>query len=141
MEGANLIELVRMFSRSNFKYRCLVEALIDHETAPQDPLTSIILKGAQGIATDFWFYSGEWWRPALTVIWDNKYVGDSLTYIETYTRKGQIKEPITEIKFIRQLGQEEKKEIILPEVNPLIVRPTDKAVADYFMRVLSVGSN
>jgi len=131
MEGANLIELVNKYNNSNFKYRCLVESAINHEMAPEDPLTSIILKGAQGVATQFWFYSGNWWTPAMVVNWDSQYVGDSLVYIEIYRRRNKVKKPITEIKFLREIG----KEFILPEQNPLIIHPDDNLVADYFKKI------
>jgi len=130
MKGIEIIELVRI-GENNPSYRCLVEAIINHEMSPEDPLTAIIMKGAQGIASEFWSYGGNWWRPTIGVKWDNKYSGgDSCVYTETYKRKNKIRRKITEIKFVCKIDSD----LILPEENPLIVHPDKKTVEDYFKR-------
>jgi hypothetical protein len=130
MEGTDLKKLIKKYDKSKFKYKCLIEAVVDHEMSPGDPLTSIILKGAIGIADSFWYYSGNLWRGAVGVRWDNRYVGDNCVYIEVYGRK-KIKEPITEIRFV----SETNSRLILPERNPLILNPSTKIVKDYFEKI------
>ena len=130
MEGVDIRELIKK-SDENLNYRCLVEATMDHKIAPDDPLTETILKGAQGIATDFWYYSGDWWRPAIGIRWDGRYVGGvDCVYIETCRTRERVKKPITEIKFVRDLNSK----LILPDVNPLIVHPDQKTIDAYFVR-------
>lgn len=112
MEGIDVRELSK--KRGN-GYRCLVEAVIDHEMIPGDPLTDIIQKGAQGVAYDFWFWDGNWRQVAVAVDWE-KFRGRN--YFEIYQRKSEVQSPITEIKFVREFTPEEK----IPENNPLIER-------------------
>lgn len=109
MEGVNIRELAK---KRGTGYRCLVEAVIDHEICPDDPLTDIVRKGAQGVAYDFWYWGGNWREVAIAIQWEK---GHGCNYIETYRRKDEVKEPITEIKFVREFMPNEK----VPENNPL----------------------
>jgi len=110
MEGIDIRELIK--KRGN-GYRCIVEAVIDHEMGPGDPLTDTVKKGAQGVAYDFWYWGGNWREAVMAVEWRE---GDGCNYIETYRRKNEVSEPITEIKFVRELMPNE----IVPLNNPLI---------------------
>jgi len=110
MEGSNLRELVK---RRGTGYRCIVEAVVDHKMGSYDSLTEIVRKGAQGVAYDFWNYSGNWWELAIAVEWER---GNGCVYIEKYRKRNKIKKPITEIKFIREASQNERA----LEKNPLV---------------------
>jgi hypothetical protein len=119
MEGIKLIKLV-----DKIGYRFLVEALIDHEICPDDPLTDKVLKGAQGLAYAVWPWDGQWSHIAVSVDWEP---GRGCNYFETYrthTRKYKIRKPIKEIKFVREFGENE----ILPEYNPLLIKKTSTGV-------------
>lgn len=48
------IDLRNLMNKRGTGYRCLVEAVKDHDTAPGDPLTLKALRGARGIGYDFW---------------------------------------------------------------------------------------
>ena len=114
MEGINIREIAK---KRGYGYRCLVEAAIDHEMTPGDPLTEIILKGAQGVAYDFWFPGENWREVAIAANWEKQH---GRNYIQTYRRKDEIKEPITEIKFVREFMPDEK----MPEENLFLKRNT-----------------
>ena len=112
MKGINIGELAK---RRGNGYRCLVEAVIDHKICPLDPFTETVRKGAQGVAYDFWFWEGDWRQVAVAVDWEK---GCGCNYIEKYLRKNEVKEPITEIKFVREFMSDEN----VPENNPLFER-------------------
>ena len=137
MEGADIRKLIKRYDR-NLRYMCLVEATIDHKISQEDPLTITILKGARGIAYYFWFYGGDWWKPAIAVKWDDRYSGgDGCAYIETYKKRNKIRKPITEIRFVREIDSF----LILPEINPLIRHPDEKTIAEYFKRTFQEDIN
>ncbi|MBI2043554.1 hypothetical protein HYT25_04150 [Candidatus Pacearchaeota archaeon] len=113
MNGINLKELAK--KRGN-GYRCLVEATIDHEICPEDPLTETLRKGAQGVAYDFWEYGYDRRMIAMVVEWEK---GFGCVYIEKYVGKSNIiREPITEIKFVREFMPNEQVQV----KNPLLER-------------------
>lgn len=118
MEGINIRKIAK--ERGN-GYRCLVEAVIDHKMIPEDPLTDTILKGAQGVAYDFWFWDENWREVAVSVNWEGL-CGHN--YFERYRRKNEVEKPITEIKFVREFMPDEK----MPEKNFLLKRNTGSSL-------------
>ena len=112
MEGIILRHLMK---RRGTGYRCLVEAVVTHKVAPEDPLTGTVSKGAKGVAYDFRPYSGNWRQLAIAVDWE-PYRG--CVYIETYRSLFEIVKPITEIRFVRFFASGEKQ----PKINPLYDR-------------------
>jgi len=127
MDGADIRELIKRYD-ANPNYSCLIESLVDHKLSYDDPLTSTILKRAQGIGYALWPVFGDWWRLAITVEWEK---GLCCNYIETYRRKNKVRKPITEIKFVRELYSD----LLLPERNPLVVHPNRDTVKNYFRNV------